>query len=178
MTKDRSLGGKLKNLSILGLAVLALLAGPALAQDQDEELMRSITGQELVEILQSQGFAASLTYDAYGDPLIVAEVGSLSFTIITYGCNGAEQPSCGRLQMAAQFHLPDGPGESDIAMMNAYNQRFLFGRAYIDPYGSATVDYTINLNQGISKDNLVDNLNIWLHVLDNFVDGLGWGVST
>ena len=64
-------------------------------------------------------------------------------------------------------------------MMNAYNQQYLFGRAYIDPYGSATVDYTINLNQGVTEDNLVDNLNIWIHVLDNFVTGLNWSsVST
>jgi hypothetical protein len=163
----------------IGAIVLAasLLLG-ATAARADEEVFNSINGADLVELLQAQGIAASLTQDSYGDPLIVAEVGNLAFSIITYNCNGAADPACARLQLAAQFRLPGGASETDIAMMNAYNQQYLFGRAYIDPYGSATVDYTINLNQGVTEDNLVDNLNIWIHVLDNFVTGLGWSVST
>lgn len=170
------MGTTLGALVVAVLGTLFVLTAPVRAEE--DEVFRSITGEDLVTILQSQGFAASLTHDGYGDPLIVAEIGNLSFTIITYGCNGDVEPACARLQLAAQFHLPEGNSESDIAVMNAFNQRFLFGRAYIDPYGSATVDYTINLNQGISEDNLVDNLNIWVHVLDNFVTGLGWSLST
>ncbi len=161
-----------------GLALAALLAVSAPAHAQTEDTFNAINGEDLVTLLESQGIAASLTIDSYGDPLIRAEVGNLAFSIITYNCDGAADPACGRLQLAAQFRLPDGASESDIAIMNAYNQQYLFGRAYIDPYGLATVDYTINLNHGVTEDNLVDNLVIWIHVLDNFVTGLGWSVST
>ena len=152
-----------KTLKIWICALVAglLFAAPA-AWAEDDEVFRAITGEDLVDILQSQGFGAQLEYDSYGDPMIIAEAGTLTFHILTYGCNASREPSCARLQLYAQFLLPDGASESDIALMNAYNQQFLFGRAYIDPYGSATVDYTINLNQGVTEDNLVDNLNIWL----------------
>ncbi len=156
---------------------LFLMIAPAWAQGE-EEVFNAITGDRLVEILQSQGFAASLTVDRHGDPLVLAEAGGVHFQVITYGCNGAANPSCSRLQMVSQMRLPNGATEADIAMMNAYNQRFLFGRAYLDAYGQATVDYSINLNQGISEDNLIDNLNIWTHVLFQFVNGLGWSVSS
>ncbi len=158
------------------IGALLVMSAPVWAQE--DETFRSITGVELVAILQSQGIAASLTHDDRGDPLIVANAGGLHFSIITYGCSGDLEPSCNRLQMAAQWALPDGASESDIAMMNAYNQRFLFGRAYIDPQGSATVDYVINLRHGISEDNLMENLLIWIHVLDQFTTGLGGSVSS
>jgi len=155
---------------IAAIAAILFFAVPALAED---EVLHAITGQQLVDILEGQGFAADLTHDGYGDPLVVAQAGGIDFTIITYGCDGASVPACARLQMAAQFALPEGASEGDIAMMNAYNQRFLFGRAYIDQEGAATVDYVINLNRGISEDNLMENLMIWLHVLNEFVNGLG-----
>jgi len=175
--KNLALGNHLKSMLLAGLAALLVASLPARADD--DEVMNAITGDDLVTLLQSQGIAASLTQDGYGDPLIIAEVGNLAFSVITYNCNNDANAACARLQLAAQFRLPGGASETDIAMMNAYNQQYLFGRAYIDPYGSATVDYTINLNQGVTEDNLVDNLNVWIHVLDNFVTGLNWSsVST
>ena len=163
--------------TVAALAFAMLVAGPVLAQD-DAETFNSITGTTLVDMLRDQGFSASLTLDSHGEPLILAEAGGVHFQILTYGCNGDRNPSCSRLQMISQMHLPNGATEADIAMMNAYNQRFLFGRAYLDVYGTATVDYSINLNQGISEDNLIDDLNIWTHVLYQFVNGLGWSVSS
>lgn len=172
------MGHFLKSLAIAALTAL-LLSAPTARAEGDDEVFNAITGEDLVALLQTQGIAASLTQDGYGDPLIIAEAGNLAFSVITYNCNGDANAACGRLQLAAQFRLPDGASETDIAMMNAYNQQYLFGRAYIDPYGSATVDYTINLSHGVTEDNLVDNLVIWIHVLDNFVTGLNWSsVST
>lgn len=175
------LGGLMKNGLLSALCAAFLLVawpGFAAAQDEGDEVFNAMTGPQLVDILRQQGFAASLQEDSYGDPLIIAQAGNLSFTIITYGCNMDPVEACARLQMVAQFHLPDGASEYDIALMNAYNQRYLFGRAYIDQEGYATVDYTINLNQGVTADNVVDNFNIWLHVLHNFSVGAGWGVSS
>ncbi len=154
-------------------AALFLTAWPLGVSAQEsaepkDEVFNDITGPDLIAILQQQGFAASLEQDSYGDPMIMAQAGGLHFSIITYGCNMEAEPACARLQMVAHFQLPDGASEYDIALMNAYNQRYLFGRAYIDPEGDATVDYTINLNQGVTADNVVDNLNIWVHVLHNF----------
>jgi len=163
---------------IAAILCAGIIAAAAPAYAQEDDTFNSITGQNLVTLLESQGIAATLTQDSYGDPLIRAEVGNLAFSIITYNCNGDSNPACARLQLAAQFRLPNGANESDIAIMNAYNQQYLFGRAYIDPYGLATVDYSINLNHGITEDNLVDDFVIWIHVLDNFVTGLGWSVST
>ncbi len=170
------------------LAALFVAALPSMVSAQDaaaepgaappETVFNDITGPTLVGILQRQGFAASLTTDSYGDPLIIAQAGGMHFSIVTYGCNGDAEPACQRLQMIANFRLPQGASEYDIALMNAYNQRFLFGRAYIDAEGNATVDYTINLSQGISGDNIIDDLIIWIHVLDNFSAGVSRGETS
>lgn len=162
------------------VAIWPVMASAQTHSDEEtrivEEVFEDITGTELIAILRQQGFAASLGQDSYGDPMIEAQAGGVPFSIVTYGCNHDAEPTCERLQLITSFRLPEGVSEYDIALMNAYNARFLFGRAYIGADGNPTVDYTINLHHGVTEDNLIDNLNIWVHVLDNFIRQ-GWAAT-
>jgi hypothetical protein len=162
-------------LCLTALIGAPLAAAPAAAQSQSgDTVMSGITGERLVEILEEQGFEARVVQDQFGDPLILASAAELKFTIWTYGCGGAPK-SCNQLQFLAEFALPDGQvGVEELAVMNEFNRKKRFGRASVQPEGSATVDYTINLDRGVTQDNLVSNMVVWTNVLIDFAETVGW----
>lgn len=154
-------------------AALALLflAGPAAA----DTVMKDISANELVKIMRGQGFAAQADTASDGTPLIVARLGQVKFGVTTYGCKGAKGAMrCSRLQFVTVFDLQGAPSAQAVMAMNAYNNKRLFGRAYIDPQGDAILDMTVNLARGVTRDNLVDNMTVWTGVLSNFMSDFGW----
>ncbi len=150
---------------------LLVLAGPAAA----DSVMRDISADELVKIMRGQGFAAQADTASDGTPLIVARLGQVKFGVTTYGCKGAKGAMrCSRLQFVTVFDLQNAPSMEAVMAMNAYNNKRLFGRAYIDPQGDAILDMTVNLSRGVTRDNLVDNMTVWTGVLSNFMSDFGW----
>lgn len=154
-------------------AALALfcVTGPAAA----ETVMKDISADELVQIMRAQGFAAQAETASDGSPMIVARMGQVKFGVTTYGCKGlANAQRCTQLQFVTVFDLQDAPSTQAIMAMNAYNNKRLFGRAYVDPSGDAILDMTVNLARGVTRDNLVDNMTVWVGVLSNFMTDFGW----
>jgi hypothetical protein len=164
--------------AFLGGLVLAvgLCVGLVSAQASENRILNSVSGADLVSILQKQGFDARATLDQFGDPLIIAKAGEITFTIWTYGCEPASgtEKRCNQLQFLAEFALSGNPSVETLAAINEYNRRKRFGRAVLQHTGTATVDMTVNLRQGVTQDNLIDNLVVWVVVLADFVDTLGW----
>ncbi|MFP4002462.1 MAG: YbjN domain-containing protein [Alphaproteobacteria bacterium] len=154
-------------------AALAMLflAAPASART----IMKDISADELVKIMRAQGFSAQADTAADGTPMVIARLGQVKFGVTTYGCKGRQGAMrCSRLQFVTVFDLQGAPSSQAMMAMNAYNNKRLFGRAYIDPEGDAILDMTINLSRGITRDNLVDNVTVWTGVLSNFMSDFGW----
>jgi hypothetical protein len=155
------------------MAALALfwLAVPASA----ESVMKDISAEELVKIMRAQGFAAQADRAGDGTPMVIARLGQVKFGVTTYGCKGQQDAMrCSRLQFVTVFDLHGAPSMQAVMAMNAYNNKRLFGRAYIDPQGDAVLDMTVNLTRGVTRDNLVDNMTVWVSVLSNFMSDFGW----
>jgi hypothetical protein len=84
-----------------------------------------------------------------------------------YDCKGtgADERRCNNLQFLAQWELGRDAG---LDSANAYNQKFVFGRAYLSKDGKMFMfDYSVNIKDGVTSENLKRHVDNWLRVLDD-----------
>ncbi len=162
---------------LLGAAAVAgaVLSTPVYA---DGTIYNDLSGSEIVALLDAHGYSATLTTDPGGDPLIMGAADGLKFRVQTYDCNSQAPRRCRSLQFVASFALEHKATSDDFMAMNDYNQKKVYGRAFIDENGDAAIDFVVNLSGGVMAANLMDDVGTWkTYVLDTFVQHLGWKVS-
>jgi hypothetical protein len=90
------------------------------------------------------------------------------FYVNMYECQGSgpEEQRCGLIQFQAQWqNAKSNIKASDI---NAYNLKFVFGRAALSSDGKSVVfDYPMNIKDGVTRANMKRNVDNWLRVLDD-----------
>ena len=152
------------------VAVCALLAslltGVASA---DEVYSDGITRSELMVILSGYGMTVKDTTEKDSDPWLQARTPKgVMFYVNMYECQGEGQEAqrCGLIQFQAQWqNAKSNIKASDI---NAYNLKFVFGRASMSNDGKSVVfDYPMNIKDGVTKANMKRNVDNWLRVLDD-----------
>ena len=162
---------------LVGVAAVgaALLSTPVSA---DGTVYNDLSGSEIVELLDAHGYSATLTTDEGGDPLVMGAADGLKFRVQTYDCNSQAPRRCHSLQFVASFALQHKATQDDFMAMNDYNQKKVYGRAFIDENGDAAIDFVVNLSGGVLAANLMDDVGTWkTYVLTKFVQHLGWKVS-
>jgi hypothetical protein len=127
-----------------------------------------ITRVELIAVLSSHGLTVSDATTKESDPWLSAKTPKgTEFYINMYDCSGdgAAGRRCANLQFLAQWELTKNAG---IDSANTYNQRFVFGRAYLNKDGKMFMfDYSVNLKDGVTVGNLKRQVDNWLRVLDD-----------
>jgi hypothetical protein len=102
------------------------------------------------------------------DPWLLAKTPKgTEFYVNMYDCegDGAAGRRCNNLQFLAQWELTKNAG---VDSANAYNQRFVFGRAYLNKEGTRFMfDYSISIKDGVTVGNLKRHVDNWLRVLDD-----------
>jgi len=150
---------------ILGGILAMGLAAPALAAGSD-----LLDGSNVDEILKlAKGYGdASLETQSNGDPKIKGVMDDVSYSIYFMNCTDNED--CEDLNFYAGF-LDLKPKQDDI---NSWNRDKRFGKAYIDSDGDAVVEMDLNLEHGISTDNLKADIDVWQLVLGEYTDYIGF----
>jgi hypothetical protein len=156
-------GGRTKA-CLMGAALA--LASPAAAQTAPSaEIVRggmydASDPAAIVAFMQSAGFGASLTTAPDGDPMIRGRLSRTDYAIQFYECeNGV---FCNSMQLVAQ-----APRTADLEAVNAFNLRWRYARAtYAD--GALRLQMDVNLDAGVTADNLRDSLDIWRQLLEIF----------
>ncbi len=132
-----------------GLVLCLATAVPALAQNVQANDPASIT-----QILQSFGYRAELATDSGGDPKISSSSGGANFSIFFYGCtNGSD---CDAISFSAAFDLDPG---SNVALMNDWNQKKRYTKAYLDDEQDPVIDMDIYLGEGGVT---IENFRFWV----------------
>jgi hypothetical protein len=141
------------------------LSSAALAQTKS-----ALTGAELGAVLETAGLAAEVTEDARTrNPVASAQAGSIQFWVRALDCKGAPK-ACSTLMFFANFDLGRAPTAKDFEAVNAFNDRQVFGRAYILPQRNEVgVDYVIELEGGVAPDHISKNIARWADVIDAFI---------
>lgn len=149
----------------IGFTVAAALAAPAGAQSKS-----ALTADDLGAVLRAAGFAVEITEDAQSrNPVAAAQAGSINFWVRALDCKGTPK-ACSTLMLFANFDLGREATATDYQTVNAFNDRQVFGRAYLLPQRMQVgVDYVVELDGGVTPDHISRNIARWADVIDAFI---------
>lgn len=148
----------MKSALLLVPAACAALASPLYADNVD-----ATDPAELVAVIQDLGYRAMLDKDGVGDPLIRSSAGGVDFNIYFYGCDSGER--CSWVLFRAGFDLEEG---TTLEHVEAWNEKALFGRAYLDDEHDPWLEMAANLFGGVSRQNFEDTYDWWEVILEDF----------
>lgn len=159
-------GGVMK----LALAAAVLWAAQAAFGPAAAQLKSGLTADEIGAVLSAAGLSAEVTEDAQTrNPVATAQAGSIQFWVRALDCKGVPK-SCSTLMLFANFELGREVSPNDYQTVNAFNDRQVFGRAYLLPQRKQVgVDYVIELDGGVAPGHISRNIARWADVIDAFI---------
>lgn len=149
---------------------LTALAGAATAANEPSPklLDQGISRVELIAVLSSHGMTVKDSTTSEEDPWLSAKTPKgVEFYVNMYDCTGAgaDKRRCNNLQFLAQWDLAKN---ASVDTANVYNQKFVFGRAYLSKDAKMFMfDYSVNIRDGVTTANLKRHVDNWLRVLDD-----------
>lgn len=161
------IGNRMKPIVAAAAGLLALgMFGAAGAQ-----MKSALTADEIEAVLSDAGLSPQMTTDAAtGAPVANGKAGNVSFWVRALDCSGTPK-SCQTLMFFANFDLGRSASADDYRIMNKFNDKQVFGRAYVlEGRQEVGVDYVIELTGGVSMDNLTSNIARWSDVITAFMD--------
>lgn len=141
----------------------ALILTPAAASAQ--QIYESVTGDDLVEILTEVGYTAELGVDNVGEPMINGQIEGVAYTLFFYRCNDETPKQCLDLQFNSEFAFQK---PVTLEMVNAYNTNNRFGQAYIDKDGRTSLDMSVTVQGGLTRQAIKENIDWWKVALTSF----------
>lgn len=158
---------------VVAIAIVALVS-PASAQ-----MKSAVTAAELQSILADAGMSVTMIEDAQtGSPVATAQSGAVQFWVRALDCAGAPK-SCSTLMFFANFELGRAATPADYQAVNGFNDRQVFGRAYLIPgRNQVGVDYVVELDGGVAPGNISGNVARWVDVIGAFIDHFSAGAAT
>lgn len=151
-----------KSLILAGFSMLSL-ALPAVAQ----ELVTGASVDEILNLARGHG-SATLETQANGDPQISGKMAGIAYRIYFMNCEGGS--GCEDLILYSGFK-DNQPG---LESMQAWNVGNRFSKAFIDEDDDAAIEWDINLEHGVTRENFDANLGVWSQVLTGFAAHIGY----
>ena len=145
----------------LSVALVVALCAPAVAQTIDGNAI-----DDIVAMAFNYG-EASLETQANGQPRIAGEVSGIPYQVFFLNCDSG---TCEDLNFYAGF----SGIKPTMDAMNAWNRSKRFGRAYLDGDLDAVIEYDINLEHGVERENLNAAFGVWSLVLAEFAGSVGY----
>jgi hypothetical protein len=143
--------------------VLAALPLPTLAQ----ELVDGGDVEVILSIAQAHG-EASLESQSDGDPRISGQINGLAYQLFFMNCtDGAD---CEDLNFYAGF----ADLKPTVDAINDWNRNKRFGNAYLDSDLDAVIEFDVNLEFGVSRDNLDATFGLWELLLQQYAEHIGY----
>ena len=143
---------------VLGAAAI-FAATPAHA-----ELINAKNPAKIKEILESQGWPATLIAKAGDDPYIESNRNGLKFLVLFMNCE--DNKDCKTLQYYMGF---SDAKDVTIERLNSWNKDKRFARAYRDDAGDPVLEMDVDLDfAGIPRENVGETLNTWASLMDSF----------
>jgi hypothetical protein len=153
----------MKKSCLVASMLLGLSVTPSMAQ--------MIDGSAVGDILTlAQGYGnASLETQPDGAPRIAGEAGGIPYQVFFLNC--AEGFSaCEDLNFYAGF----AGIKPTLDEVNAWNRDKRFGNAYLDADLDAALEFDLNLQYGVSRDNLDAAFALWSLVLGSYAEYVGY----
>ncbi len=159
---------------LLALFALAGLmsAGPhpAQADTRQATVFYNLTGPELRDLFQGWGFPAELAADNDGNPVIHSSVQNINFTVFFYGCGTQPTRRCDSIGFSAGFQVKGLTPDRAIA----WNRNYRFSKSYLDDQGNPFLAMNINIDGGVTAENLRAQLRWWEQSITDYLPYIGW----
>lgn len=152
---------------VFAAAALAAILSLSQAAAQTKS---AVTAAELEQILSGAGLAVKVIEDASTRaPVAHVQAGGVQYWVRALDCSGAPK-ACSTLVFFANFELGRTAVANDYEVINRFNDSQVFGRAYLIPgRNQVGVDYVIELDGGVSMDNITRNIGRWADVINAFI---------
>ncbi len=159
----------MQRLHIAALFVLFATAVPAITPAAAQDVVQTRVGMfdasdpgGIATFMQRAGYQAQLTADDEGNPQINGRLSRSDYIINFYECeNGL---FCNSVQFLAAFPAPE---TATLESANAFNVSWRYARASL-VNNQVRLQMDINLDAGVTADNLRDTLDIWRQLLAIF----------
>lgn len=140
------------------------------------QTIEALTADELETVLSEAGLSPQMKTDSTNNaPVAFGQVGEYEFTVRAMNCGGSPQ-ACKELMFFANFKLGRQLTVRDFFAINQFNESQVFGRAYVllssGENGEVGVDYVIELNGGVTKDHVTQNVERWSDVVTTFINSM------
>lgn len=163
---------------VRGLVALVAIAGVVFGADGAlAQTKTGLTAAEIEAALSAAGLAPEMTEDAStGAPVAAGRAGEFQFWVRALDCEGG---SCSTLMFFANFNLNRPVTPDDYRVLNRFNDGQVFGRAYVlEAQNEIGVDFVIELDGGVSMQNVSNNIARWADVITAFVDNFRKGPAS
>lgn len=152
------------------MCVAAILAAVLSVSTASAQTKSAVTAAELEAILTGAGLAVQVIEDASTRaPVAHVQAGGVQYWVRALDCAGAPK-ACSTLVFFANFELGRAAAAGDYETINRFNDSQVFGRAYLIPgRNQVGVDYVIELDGGVSMDNITKNISRWADVINAFI---------
>jgi len=128
-------------------------------------VVKSITVQALVEILQDSGYRAKIEHTSTGRPMIKSSTGGVNFRVILYDPS-EEESHYEDFQIVAWFNESF---EGTIDDANAWNLKKRHGSAVYDSSDNTIgISMDLTLKGGVTEDYLTEYFELWDGMLASF----------
>ncbi|MGR3542364.1 MAG: YbjN domain-containing protein [Hasllibacter sp.] len=145
---------------------LALLSAPAAAQQVTPQVPEAF-----LDALGRAGLTGVIEKDAHGFPSIRTEASDSVFHVYFYDCDDRKR-DCRSIQFASGWTIENPPS---LEQVNAWNRQNRWADAWLDDEGMPRLEMDVNMDGGgIPQDNLNDTVTIWIDMLSNYEDMIGW----
>lgn len=147
---------------ILGAGLALGLAAPSSAQT----VVDGNSVDDILTIAKVYGTAELETRDN-GDPKISGRIDGIPYTL--YFMNCTDRTDCEDIQ----FYTGLIDIKPDLETINAWNRDKRFGRAYLDSDLDAVIEWDVNLEHGITLENMDAAYSLWWLLIDQYATYVG-----
>ena len=146
------------------------LAGRLAASAYTAQAQSIVDGNMVDEILNiARGYgSATLETQSNGDPKISGRVEGVTYQVFFMNCT--DNASCEDLNFYAGFL----DNKQTLDVINAWNRDKRFGKAYLDSDLDAVVEFDVNLEHGVTRENLDAAFGLWTLILDQYTTYIGY----
>ncbi len=109
--------------------------------------------------VQAAGYKAELKPNKRGKPFIASATNGSDYAIDFCNCDDDDKAvGCKTLMFSSWWKAQSW---HTIALANAYNAKYTFGRAYIDKDGDLNLELAVTTTGGLTLDNFKDVIDWW-----------------
>lgn len=145
----------------------AAMVGGFAASAQAQTVVDGASVDEILNIARGYG-AATLETQSNGDPKIAGKIEGVTYHV--YFMNCTDNQNCEDLNFYSGF----ADLKPELELINAWNRDKRFGKAYLDSDLDAVIEFDLNLEYGVTRENLDAAFGLWSLILDQYTTYIGY----